>query len=168
MIRDPDVWGRTVGNIGCRMLRGQASLQEIIGRPQSWRRSSKPRTVKTYDVAEEGPAAVQEAGENQPPPTSIGKRRRGFASQQNTFVSSKGPDAQIESPFGSQEEQKTPLGTPCTQVPRRSPRTKAKAHYGTNSSEQASSNCCPICNRRLPQDSEAINRHLGMLHLCLF
>ena len=150
------------------MLRGQASLQEIIGRPQSWRRSSKPRTLQKSDFAEEEAAAAQEAGRFNPPPTSSGKRRRGFAYQQNTSISSKGPDTHFESPFGSQEEQRAPLGTPNSQdAPRRSPRTKAKSQYRTNSSEQASSSFCPICDRQLPQDSGEINRHLGTLRLCL-
>ncbi len=148
------------------MLRGQASLQEIIGRPQSWRRSSKPRTAKLENGVEGSPAAAQEGAKTSSPPTAIGKRRRGLAVRQESSPVGKAPDYGLESPFASQEEQKSPAAAPSLQgsqsLLRRSPRTKARSHSFGEQSVQATGSTCPVCSKQLPLNDVEINRHLGV------
>ena len=146
------------------MLRGQASLQEIIGRPQTWRRNSKPKLKDI--VPEESPARLQESRENTVPPTGNGKRRRGPAVQQKPFLAHEAAEKGLESPFASQEEQQqTPVATPSCQgnhsPPRRSPRTKARSLGTAGLSENGKSISCPVCSKELPLNDTEINRHIG-------
>lgn len=146
------------------MLRGQASLQEIIGRPQSWRRNPKPKIKEI--VPEALPARLQESRETTAPPTGNAKRRRGLAVQQEPCLAHEAPKEGLESPFASQEEQQqTPVANPSCQgnrsPPRRSPRTKARSLGTAGLSEHGKGSRCPVCSKALPLNDVEINRHLG-------
>lgn len=138
------------------MLRGQATLQEIIGRPQSWRRPFNPSKPRKSDQDKGSPAAAQDSPESNSNVGARNKRRRGLVGQQGPSDVDKSSEKVIQSPFAIQEEQKT---LPCS-PPRRSPRTKANGAHKEGLQDQIAGTC-PVCSKRLPHDSEEINRHLG-------
>lgn len=136
------------------MLRGQASLQDIIGKPQSWR-SGKTRQKNKKPIFPAGDepleAVIKEEAAHD---VSLPERQGGSASAANEVLR----EAQC-----SQES----LASPSPGQPgpgraaslRRSPR-KAQAvaqHLAVHDCPLQ----CPVCNKTMPASTIEINRHIG-------
>lgn len=135
------------------MLRGQASLQDIIGKPQSWRAGkTKQRNKKPiYPASEEALSAPvkEEIVDNptyqrkQVPTPALHASR-----QQGQVKAEPEADAAIGALIRSE-----------SQVLRRSPR---KAQVVAQPSAAADRPLrCPVCSKSLPASMLEINRHIG-------
>lgn len=145
------------------MLRGQASLQDIIGRTQSFRKPARStRRGRRSKSAESNSAEDGIQKSDAPAFTPSTRKKKAPAQDTKPRAADAGPpegSEQLHSPFEDQqgiEAQPTP-SSPL----RRSPR-KAAATHKSKSEDLTSSHHCPVCSRALPHDSEEINRHLGM------
>lgn len=132
------------------MLRGQASLQDIIGKPQSWRSGkSKQRNKKSiFTASDEAPEVrvKDEAAAHEWKPFGAAEA---YNSKQHASVKSEPlPDTSAD--------QLTPSQAP---ILRRSPR---KAQTLVQQSAEYLL-YCPVCSRTLPASMVEINRHIGKL-----
>lgn len=141
------------------MLRGQASLQDLLGRPLAgrYRRPSKHRKA-TKPVASEQPA--NDTGTTRPDaPPAAGQRGAHAA---GTCTKHDG----LTSPFAAPATQAAPPvpEPPVSKAPlRRSPR-KAHASGSPHAPGQCAETKCPLCGRTLSHnDHSEINRHIGGL-----
>ena len=135
------------------MLRGQASLQDIIGKPQSWRAGkTKQRNQKPISHASEEALSAPVKEERVDTPTYQRKQVPTPAQHESR------QQAQVK------EKSKTDAATDAlirseSQMLRRSPR---KAQVVAQ--PPAAPDCplhCPVCSKMLPASILEINRHIG-------
>ncbi len=136
------------------MLRGQASLQDIIGKPQSWRsgktrqKNKKPTFPAGDEVLE---AVIKKEGAHD---VSMPERPGGSAPAANKVLQ----EAQCgQETFASPSRGQSGPGRAASL--RRSPRkTQAIAQLS------AVHDCllqCPVCYKTMPASMIEINRHIG-------
>ena len=135
------------------MLRGQASLQDIIGKPQSWRAGkTKQRNKKPIYSASEEALSAPVKEESLDTPTYQGKQvptPAQHASKQQAQVKAE-PESDAATDVFIRSN---------SQMLRRSPR---KAQVLAQPS--AAPDCplrCPVCSKTLPASMLEINRHIG-------
>lgn len=136
------------------MLRGQASLQDIIGKPQSWR-SGKARQKNKKSIFPAGDEAlevvIKEEGAHD---VSVPERQGGSAPAANKVLRE-----------GHCSQETLALPSPGHSGPGRaaslrcSPR-KAQA-VGQHSAGHDCPLHCPVCNKTMPASMIEINRHIG-------
>ena len=135
------------------MLRGQASLQDIIGKPQSWRAAkTKQRNKKPIYPASEEALSAPVKEENVDTRTYQRKQvptpARHVSRQQVQVKAEPESDAATDALMRSN-----------SQMLRRSPR---KVQVVAQPS--AAPDCplhCPVCSKTLPASMLEINRHIG-------
>ncbi len=133
------------------MLRGQASLQDIIGKPQSWRSGkAKQRNKKSIFLASHEEAEVP-----------IKREDANDDSRQND--EGKIAIKTEQEGFSAKEVLQTPVSNAKALVRAQSIRSSPrKAQNVTHQPGlQESPLQCPVCSRTLPASIIEINRHIG-------
>ena len=135
------------------MLRGQASLQDIIGKPQSWRAAkTRQRNKKPIYPASEEALSAPVKEENVDTPTYQRKQvptpAQHASKQQAQVKAEPEPDAASDAFIRSN-----------SQMLRRSPR-KAQVVAQPSAAPDCPL-CCPVCSKTLPASMLEINRHIG-------
>jgi hypothetical protein len=144
------------------MLRGHATLQDIVGRRQNFKKSARSgneRTGSRRNIAADN--NVKSDGLASATSQPLHKHSADQAGEcRSKEIKACTSSYQLRSPFAeSQGAVIDTIGSAALKL-RRSPRQAASSTRSKSENLRIDHNC-PVCNRSLPQDTEQINRHLG-------